>query len=54
MIMNRIVTSYTDDGSPRAQSTPARLFREALEITTEIPRHPPVARAIYARRIIGE
>jgi hypothetical protein len=54
MIMNRIVTSYTDDGSPRAQSTPARLFREELEITAEIPRHLPAGRAMYARRIIGE
>jgi len=47
-------TSYTDDGSPRAQSTPARLFCEALEITAEIPRHLPAGAAMHPRRIIGE
>jgi len=52
--MNRIVTSYTDDGSPRAQSTRARSFCEGLEIITEMPRHLPVAGAMYGRGIIGE
>jgi hypothetical protein len=53
MIMNRMVTSYTDDGSPRAQSTPARRFREALEITPEMPRHLLAASAVHASGIIG-
>jgi hypothetical protein len=45
-------TSYTGDGSPRAQSTPARLFREALEITPEILRHLLAASAVHASGII--
>jgi len=53
MIMNRMVTSYTDDGSPRAQSTPVRHFCEQLEITAEMARHLPAADVTYARGIIG-
>jgi len=52
MIMNRIVTSYPDDGPPRAQSTPARHFCEALEITAEIPRHLRSFEGLEVRRII--
>jgi hypothetical protein len=48
-----LLTSYTDDGSPRAQSTPARRFPEVLEITAEIPRHLLAASAIHASGIIG-
>jgi len=54
MIMNRMVTSYTDDGSPRARSTWARRFCEALEITAKIPRHLLRASASSASGIIGE
>jgi hypothetical protein len=53
MIMNRMVTSYTDDGSPRAQSTRARHFCEQVEITTEMPRHFPAPGAAQPSSIIG-
>jgi len=46
-------TSCTDDGSPRAQSTPARLFREELEITPKMPRHLVAASAVHGSVIIG-